>query len=74
MRLFIAFLCVILLVAVATQLRADRPVAGDTLAGDSAEPFIVGTGCFPELYSTIFILGGAAALGLWHAARKLGIV
>jgi hypothetical protein len=67
-------LCVVALVILGSQLNAGpQPVAAPTVADSTALPLVVGT-TFPEPISTVFILAGAAALGLWKLAQKLKLV
>lgn len=74
MRLFFACVFVIALVLLVAQLRAD-PQTPDQPKAPTAHrlPIVVGTS-FPEPISTIFILGGASAMGLWKLARKFELV
>ena len=74
-RLIFAMVFVIALVVLVAQLRADpQPSQVVVQPAAIAElPMIVGTS-FPEPISTVFILGGASAMGLWRLVRKLEIV
>jgi len=71
---------VIALVVIVAQLRADPQPSQVAVQAQQQPPqssqyhsMLIGTG-FPEPISTIFILGGASAMGLWRLARKLELV
>jgi hypothetical protein len=70
---------VVALVVLVAQLRADPQPSPVVAQAQQLQPnvehypAVVGTG-FPEPISTIFILGGASAMGLWRLARKFEIV
>ena len=73
-RLFFACVFVIALVVVVAQLRAGPEPSPEAAGQDTGNlPLAVRTQ-FPEPISTIFILGGAAAMGLWKVAQKLRII
>ena len=76
MRLLLAFVFVVLLVALVAQLHAN-PAGPETVVTSDADgvPLVVGAD-WPwwEPVSVVFILGGAAAMGLWRLARKLRLV
>lgn len=74
MRLFFAVVFVVALVVLVAQLQADPQPSQLVMQQRSTEelPLVVGTS-FPEPVSTIFILGGASAMGLWRLAKKLEI-
>jgi len=73
MRLVLVLGVVVALAVVAAQLNASRLPADSSATTSHIDPVLVGTS-FPEPISTVFVLGGAAALGLWRLARKLQIV
>lgn len=74
LRLFFAFVLAVALVVLVVQLRADPQPTGPELVSEVQQlPMVVGTK-FPEPISTIFILGGASAMGLWKLARKMNLV
>ena len=52
---------------------APQPVGPELVSDAQQMPMVVGTS-FPEPISTIFILGGASAMGLWKLARKMNLV
>ena len=70
MRLFSIFALVIILAILAAQLRAGRDTQDPATAAPGVQDVAVVATSFPEPISTIFILGGAAGMGLWHLARK----
>lgn len=74
MRLFFACMFVIALVFLVAQLRADpQPDTQSMTAQPDAVPLAVRTQ-FPEPISTVFILAGASAMGLWKLARRFKLV
>lgn len=74
MRLFFACVFVVALVVLVAQLKADPQPTGLELASEAQQlPMVVGTS-FPEPISTVFILGGASAMGLWRLARKMNLI
>jgi len=75
-RLLVACVFAVALVTLAAQLHAvSAPPATVPTTGLDAVPIVVG-GQWPwwEPFSLVFILGGATAMGLWKAARKLKLV
>jgi len=74
MRILVLLLCVVALVVLGSQLNAGpQPSPVPTVTDSPDLPLVVGT-TFPEPISTVFILAGAAALGLWKLAQKLKLV
>ena len=74
MKFLTAFGVIVALAVVAAQLNAARlSASAGSPAPSTTAPLVVGTS-FPEPISTVFLLGGAVALGLWRMARKLEIV
>jgi hypothetical protein len=75
-RIFFILAFVVALALLGAQLCGrDVPDTQTTITNDVAPqtPVVVGT-TWPEPISTVFILGGAAALGLWKLARKFQLV
>jgi hypothetical protein len=73
-RLFILILCIAALVILGSQLSASSPpIQYSGVASPQETDFIVGT-TFPEPISTVFLLSGAAALGLWKLAQRLNLI
>ena len=74
MRIMVLVLCVVALVILGSQLNAGpQPATVPTVADSTNLPLVVGTS-FPEPISTVFILAGAVALGMWKLAQKLKLV
>ena len=74
MRFAVLLLCIVALVVLVGTLR-DDPKADSQTVGveEDTTPLIVGQ-TFPEPISTVFILAGAAAMGLWKLAQKFNLV
>ncbi|MBN2581688.1 MAG: hypothetical protein JXL80_01375 [Planctomycetes bacterium] len=76
MRFVILLLCIVALIVLVGTLHADsssqqsQPAVAAT--PDSSD-LVVGE-TFPEPISTVFILAGAAAMGLWKLARRFRLV
>ena len=74
MRLFFACVFIVALVLLVAQLRADpRPETQTMTMQTQQVPMAVKTQ-FPEPISTVFVLAGASAMGLWKIARKLRLI
>ena len=75
-RLLVACLFAIVLLALVAQLHAiSAPPTPPAVTDVDAVPLVVGTD-WPwwEPFSLVFVLGGATAMGLWKAARKLKLI
>jgi len=73
-RLFFACVFIVALVLLVAQLRADpRPETQTMTMQTQQVPMAVKTQ-FPEPISTVFVLAGASAMGLWKIARKLRLI
>ena len=74
MRILAVVAFVVVLAFLGSQLNAGREPAGNLAQMRPADiPLVVGT-TFPEPISTVFVLGGAAALGLWKLAQKFKLI
>lgn len=74
MRFAVLLLCVVALVVLVGTLQADPKAESQTVGvEEDTTPLVVGQ-TFPEPISTVFILAGVAAMGLWKLARKLNLV
>ena len=74
MRFAVLLLCIVALVVLVGTLRADPKAENQTVGvQEETTPLIVAK-TFPEPISTVFILAGAAAMGLWKLARRFELV
>ena len=73
MRLLFIVAFMVVLAVVAAQLNAERLTDPTSADAPPALPLVVGTS-FPEPISTVFLLGGAAAMAMWRVARRFAIV
>jgi len=76
LKFCILLLCVVALVVLVGTLQADS--AGEHVQPESSRAVVssellIGE-TFPEPISTVFILTGAAAMGLWKLARHFDLV
>ncbi len=74
MRFAILLLCIVALVVLVGTLRADSKAENQNLRVEEDTTVLIVGETFPEPISTVFILAGAAAMGLWKLARKLDLV
>ncbi len=74
MRFAILLLCIVALVVLVGTLRADSKAENRTVSIEEDTTVLIVGETFPEPISTVFILAGAAAMGLWKLARKLDLV
>ena len=75
LKIFFILVFVVALAVLGAQLRGrEAPAVESAGVHDGARPPVVVGTTWPEPISTVFILGGAAALGLWKLARKLQLV
>ncbi|NIA22518.1 MAG: hypothetical protein GWP05_11280, partial [Anaerolineaceae bacterium] len=65
MRFAILLLCIVALVVLVGTLRADSNAENRTVGVEEDTTALIVGETFPEPISTVFILAGAAAMGLW---------